>query len=147
MKISKGFEFVWGAGASATLFERGVRLGSALGLMAVSSCGSVENAELFSHSNGALVEHLGEACDLEQVGKLETVVDDEHPDCLPGYCVGDGDEPWTVDNHGICTCRCDGPKGTGPLCSCAEGFTCKDLIKDWGGLGNAHLVGSYCVPR
>lgn len=108
-------------------------------------CG-VADTELFGQSNAALVEHMGQACELEALGENETVVEDEHPLCEPGYCVGQGGQPWTEGNVGICTCRCAGPEGTGPMCECGDAFECRHLI-DGVGLGGAHLEGSYCVPR
>jgi hypothetical protein len=120
----------------------------ALGLFGAIGCGAVVDTEMFSQSNAALVENMGEACDLGSVpdkDHKETYVHDTHPMCQPGYCVGQGGQPWTVDDHGICTCRCDGPAGTGPLCDCTDGFECKELMKDLG-LSFSHLAGSYCVP-
>jgi hypothetical protein len=46
-----------------------------------------------------------------------------------------------------CSCRCDGPAGTGPFCSCPIGFQCVPLIEfalPDGGAGS-DLVGSYCI--
>lgn len=125
--------------------RRWVGLVAGFGMLAVAGCGAVVDRELFSQSNEAMVEHAGEACELGVVGEKETVVD-ENSHCGPGYCVGQGGQPWTRNEYGICTCRCDGPKGTGPFCSCAEGFRCKELIKDLG-LLNLDWAGSYCVPR
>jgi len=46
----------------------------------------------------------------------------------------------------ICSCRCDGPPGTGPFCACPDGFSCEHLVDDL--LGNEislAYAGSYCV--
>lgn len=119
-------------------------------LASAAGCGVIADTELFGESNAALVEHIGDACDLDGIGVNETVIEDEDSSCAPGYCVGQAGEPWTDEgeNQGICTCRCAGPAGTGPSCDCSDGFECRELIKDFGGgLSGANLVGSYCVPR
>lgn len=119
---------------------------AALVLSGTSGCGSVADVEMFGQSNAALVQHLGEACEIGPLGAEEIVVDEGHPVCEPGYCVGQSGQSWTAAEHGICSCRCDGPEGTGPLCDCGDGFECRALIDDLGGLANSHLVGAYCVP-
>lgn len=43
-----------------------------------------------------------------------------------------------------CSCRCDGPAGTGPFCACPTGYECTHLVDDIG-LGHAELAGSYCI--
>jgi hypothetical protein len=43
-----------------------------------------------------------------------------------------------------CSCRCDGPAGTGAFCACPTGFECAPLIQDIG-VGQRNLVGSYCI--
>lgn len=45
-----------------------------------------------------------------------------------------------------CTCRCDGPPGTGPFCACSEGLECRPMLVDYG-TGPDPLAGSYCVKR
>lgn len=124
-----------------------MRSGLCVGMVLVvtAGCGVVVEREIFPRANDAMVEHAGEACELGVVGEKETVVDQD-PYCGPGYCVGQGDQPWTVDGQGICTCRCSGPKETGPFCDCMEGFVCKELVKELGAL-NVDWAGSYCVPR
>jgi hypothetical protein len=119
---------------------------TAVVLVSVSGCGAIADMEMFDQSNAALVANMGEACEIGPVGANETVVNDDDIACEPGYCVGQSGQWWTEGNtQGICTCRCDGPEGTGPLCDCGSGFECKELIKDFG-LSNSNLVGSYCVP-
>jgi len=49
-----------------------------------------------------------------------------------------------ADEAMFCSCRCDGD-GPGPFCACPSGFSCEELIEDWG-LGN-ELAGSYCVAN
>jgi hypothetical protein len=43
-----------------------------------------------------------------------------------------------------CSCRCDGPAGSGDFCTCPNGFVCTRLFEDLG-LGADDLAGSYCV--
>lgn len=43
-----------------------------------------------------------------------------------------------------CSCRCDGPVGTGAFCACPSGYECVKLIQDIG-VGHAELAGSYCL--
>jgi len=43
-----------------------------------------------------------------------------------------------------CSCRCDGPDGTGPFCACPSGFECTALVANIGERGSAS-AGSYCV--
>ncbi|HVW30478.1 MAG TPA: hypothetical protein VHC69_34210 [Polyangiaceae bacterium] len=42
-----------------------------------------------------------------------------------------------------CSCRCDGPAGTGPFCACPSGFECKSLID--GLSSSSDAAGSYCI--
>jgi hypothetical protein len=46
-----------------------------------------------------------------------------------------------------CTCRCDGPPGTGPLCACPTDMSCEPRIDGSGYLDDPQVeyVGSYCV--
>jgi hypothetical protein len=48
------------------------------------------------------------------------------------------------DDAVYCSCRCDGPEGTGPFCACPSGFECAHLVDDTGN-GHAELAGSYCI--
>jgi hypothetical protein len=43
-----------------------------------------------------------------------------------------------------CSCRCDGPEGTGPFCACPSGFECAPLVASFGTSGNS-FAGSYCI--
>jgi len=45
-----------------------------------------------------------------------------------------------------CSCRCDGPDGTGPFCACPTGFECAEILPR-GVVPGAHvrLIGSYCI--
>lgn len=49
------------------------------------------------------------------------------------------------DNSVYCSCRCDGPAGTGPFCDCPSGFQCQKLVDAYGTSGGAQLAGSYCI--
>lgn len=53
------------------------------------------------------------------------------------------------DDSVYCSCRCDGPEGTGPFCECPEAFECRPVVDDFGvaSSGGEDLVGSYCVKR
>jgi hypothetical protein len=47
-----------------------------------------------------------------------------------------------------CSCRCNGPEGTGPFCACPQGFECADLVPDIGLMtGGPVIAGSYCVKQ
>jgi hypothetical protein len=52
-----------------------------------------------------------------------------------------------AEDAATCSCRCDGPAGTGDFCSCPSGFECVPLVEfalvDGGAENN--LVGSYCI--
>lgn len=109
------------------------------------ACGAVSERELFSESTAALAEHLGESCEATPVPqKGVVVVEDRHPACLPGQCVIHGSQPGAELGQGICTCRCKGPAGTGPFCSCGDGFVCKHLVDDLG-IGQAELTRAHRV--
>jgi hypothetical protein len=47
------------------------------------------------------------------------------------------------DEAMTCSCRCDGPSGTGPFCACPRGSVCAFEVSTFG-LGDAD--GTYCVP-
>lgn len=114
-----------------------------LGLL--TNCGSVEQTDMFGRSSGALVENLGESCTSDPFTGSEVVVEDTNEQCMPGYCVV-REDTGAEAGEGICTCRCSGPEGSGPLCDCAKGYVCEELIKSFG-LGSEHLVGAYCMPE
>jgi hypothetical protein len=71
------------------------------------------------------------------------------------WCKTPAGEPVTVpvtpqiaerrpDDAVYCSCRCDGPAGTGPFCACPSGFDCAPFIADI--LHTNHqLAGSYCI--
>ncbi len=48
-------------------------------------------------------------------------------------------------NSVYCSCRCDGPAGTGPFCDCPSGFQCQKLVDAYGTSGGEQLAGSYCI--
>lgn len=71
-------------------------------------------------------------------------------------CTTPGGDPVTVpvnpqllarspNDSMYCSCRCDGPSGTGPFCACPQGFECRKLIPDLGFDSGEQLAGSYCV--
>jgi hypothetical protein len=103
--------------------------------------------ELFTETQTLLAQGSGESCDLEG-GPAEVNINDRSTCENSLACVFVGAD--VADNLGIepvdgmCTCRCDGPPGLGPYCSCLDGFLCAPLIEDVGLEGGAH---SYCVPN
>lgn len=44
-----------------------------------------------------------------------------------------------------CSCRCDGPAGSGPFCECPDGFACTHLIDERGASSDSRFAGSYCL--
>jgi hypothetical protein len=48
------------------------------------------------------------------------------------------------DEHVFCSCRCDGPEGAGPFCSCPGNYSCRPLLEQIG--GDTTFAGSYCLP-
>jgi hypothetical protein len=54
-------------------------------------------------------------------------------------------ESRPAEDAAYCSCRCDGPAGTGPFCACADGFECTKLVDAYGTAGGAQLAGSYCI--
>lgn len=48
------------------------------------------------------------------------------------------------DDTVYCSCRCDGPAGTGPFCECPTGFECTELIPIVVPQSSS-VAGSYCV--
>jgi len=44
-----------------------------------------------------------------------------------------------------CSCRCDGPAGTGPFCACPSGFECRHLVDQYGTSTADQGAGSYCL--
>lgn len=108
-------------------------------------CGAVSETEMYTETTGALSQNLGDACESYPIELPAEVDVNDHASCEPGYCVTRGGEPGAGEGQGICSCRCDGPEGTGPFCSCGDGFACEHLIDDLG-FGSRHLAGSYCMP-
>jgi hypothetical protein len=50
--------------------------------------------------------------------------------------------PAEIERSVYCSCRCDAPEGDpGPLCDCADGFTCVPTLDD----APPGMRGSYCV--
>jgi hypothetical protein len=61
----------------------------------------------------------------------------DDPDCLSSVCPSQAD----IDDRVYCSCRCDGPAGSGPLCECPGGFSCVPVLEQ----GPETVRGSYCV--
>ena len=123
-----------------------VALGALVG-SALVACGDPSEEEVFTETQGALAKVLGDPCasyPIENSNEID--VNDQSPECDPGYCVTRGGVPGASEGEGVCSCRCDGPEGTGPFCACGDGFACEHLIDDLG-LGDRYLAGSYCMPR
>lgn len=114
-------------------------------------------------STGAHV--VGRACEPRWVpaggfNPAEVYAETGHPGCSGGACVvyrlsGDPrnrvSEGCPRDTHACvseeqvarrvaCSCRCNGPAGTGPLCACPEGTQCVPVVGDGSG-----YAASYCV--
>lgn len=49
-----------------------------------------------------------------------------------------------ADDAVYCSCRCAGPDENARYCECPSGFTCEELVEDYG-FGKGQLAGSYCV--
>lgn len=45
-----------------------------------------------------------------------------------------------------CSCRCEGPDKNASYCECPSGYSCSPLVPDLG-LGQAQLVGKYCLKN
>jgi hypothetical protein len=114
------------------------------------ACSSPAEEETFMGTQAALAEKLGDVCALAPVPngstqEGETYIEDPE-ECEPGYCVVQVTEPG--ETEGICTCRCDGPEGTGPFCACSAGFVCELLVEELGwDFWPKDVAGSYCMPE
>jgi hypothetical protein len=114
------------------------------------ACSSPAEEETFMGTQAALAEKLGDPCPADSpAADTELIIDEQVPECEPGYCVTRGGAPGASEGQGICSCRCDGPEGTGPFCACSAGFVCEFLLEDvgmndWPG---DNLAGSYCMPE
>jgi hypothetical protein len=110
-------------------------------------CGDAEN-DLFDHTRQALAGELGEPCGESWPTGDYVDVNDASEECGLGMCLH-GDvvaSAGAEESVGMCSCRCDGPAGTGPFCACDSGFSCEHQIDDIG-VGSLNLVGSYCIPN
>lgn len=105
-------------------------------LLALAAGCAPTDAELFRETQALLAEGTGDACTFEaEIGSAEVNIDDRAVDCPNGLaCVSVGEsaaEHLGVDpTDGVCACRCDGPAGSGPYCSCIKGTHCALLVKD-----------------
>lgn len=122
------------------------------GLLGV-ACGE-PNHEEFGTAGPALAGHLGKPCGEQHPSVRGTafveVEDDSklRTECGGGLCVWkfDGSRNEPASKVGACSCRCAGPHGTGPFCTCRSGFTCTNLVLDLGSEPDP-LAGSYCMPN
>jgi hypothetical protein len=117
-------------------------------LTALASCGDPAREEVFESSRAQIAGALGTECGevIPDLGNATVVEDRDVPECEGGVCVRRGPDQETSAHRGVCSCRCDGPAGSGPYCSCGEGFTCEHLI-DALAPGTSSLAGSYCMPK
>jgi hypothetical protein len=101
-----------------------------------------------AHSAVPAPSSLGLACgDVQTVVAGEVDVSNTPPECgREAVCLHGNDvAAGASESPGMCTCRCDGPAGAGPFCSCSDGFICRDEVGDLG-VSDPALAGSYCVP-
>lgn len=107
---------------------------------------------------------LGAACvlsdqqraDFRAFETTEVSIDTNSADCASGLCLVDNRVPYGApaqapgeqpESGAQCSCRCDGPAGTGPFCGCPDGFECTPLVHDIGLQSSADVTGSYCIKR
>ena len=111
---------------------------------AVVACGGHSR----SAPDSAAFDRLGVQCgEVRAVSSSEVIIDQTAPECEGGYCVHSAAvAPGGRESAGICSCRCAGPEGTGPFCSCDDGFVCREQLRPLG-VTSPSLAGSYCVPE
>ena len=121
---------------------RGVAATFMTAVVALGGCGDSRSAK-----PSAEAARLGAECGVVRaVSASEVDVDDDAPECEAGYCLHAADVArGAAESSGMCSCRCDGEEGTGPFCSCGDGFACREEVRALG-LGSPALAGSYCVP-
>jgi hypothetical protein len=107
---------------------------------------------------------VGDACALSDQQRAdfrafegsEVSIDTNSAACATGVCLVDNlaphaDPPQIPADQpvgdGQCSCRCDGPAGSGPFCACPDGFACVPMVHDIGLASSAGVAGSYCVKR
>jgi hypothetical protein len=100
-----------------------------------------------SAPDAAAFDRLGVSCgEVRAVASSEVVIDDAAPECEGGFCVHSAAvAPGGGESAGLCSCRCDGPAGTGPFCTCDEGFVCREQVSALG-MTPPVIAGSYCLP-
>ena len=52
-----------------------------------------------------------------------------------------------ADDAVYCSCRCKGPDANARYCSCPDGYSCIELVGDYGLQAGGQLQGSYCVRK
>ena len=113
------------------------------GPLGLAGCGG----ESRSAHESAAFDRLGVECgEVGPVTGAEVILDDTAPECGGGYCLHSEDVARGAhQSAGMCSCRCDGPAGTGPFCACGDGFECREQVRALG-VTSSELSGSYCVP-
>jgi hypothetical protein len=51
------------------------------------------------------------------------------------------------DDAVYCSCRCKGPDANARYCDCPDGYSCLELVGDYGLSAGGQLEGSYCVRK
>ncbi len=51
------------------------------------------------------------------------------------------------DDAVYCSCRCKGPDANARYCECPDGYSCLELVGDYGLSSGGQLEGSYCVRK
>lgn len=135
------------------------------GRVAVADAGADTDAHSTTARDGGAVDAgglraaVGAMCEVEFVpsggfAPNEVLLETESGACSSRSClvyqlVGDPRSDCTSDcaareeaeRRVFCTCRCDGPLGTGDFCTCPTGFSCEPILS----AGGPELRGSYCV--
>ena len=107
----------------------------------------VSEDELFVESQQRLAEGVGEMCAPSvAAGAGEVVVEEGAPECEgTTVCLSMGENQEGLPAGNLCSCRCEGEPGTGPLCACPSEFLCVPAVENVG-WGSEHVAGSYCWP-
>jgi hypothetical protein len=122
-------------------FAAPCRIATVLGTVTLSVAGCGQSV-----SSPAGESEVGLTCGDVRPVESSAVEVEEAPECGDGYCLHAEDVARGArESTGMCSCRCDGPPGSGPFCACGEGFVCRKQVEDLG-LEPSPLTGSYCVP-
>lgn len=108
-----------------------------------------------NHFRGRVSCPYGQTRDFLAANADKIANGDTTPD--PGVCYVPGSDEQAVkvpvepqllarraEDTVYCSCRCDGPDKSARYCTCPSGFSCLPLVPELG-LGQAQLVGSYCL--